>query len=109
MPSIIGFVIKKGRNRRGGREGRRVQTQLSRDEGRQWGENYRINDTLIPYHMHFTLIFSRTDDEDVRGLHPLLRLMPHHIELAGVQALVNLFPLPVIPRSDHFGFVHATA
>lgn len=85
---------------------RRVQTQL---RGTRAGTD-RIHDTLIPYHMHSTPNFARTDNEDVRGLHAFLRLMPHHIELAGVQALVNLLALAllVVPRTAfHFGFVHA--
>lgn len=47
-----------------------------------------------------------TDDEHVRGLHPLLRLVSHHIKLTGVQAFVNVL-VPRLYPSAHLGFLHA--
>lgn len=54
---------------------------------------------------------SRTDNKDVRCLHPLLRLVPHYIELAGVQTFVNLLALTlaVLSSPNHSRFIHAAA
>ena len=42
-------------------------------------------------HVHtYTHTETRTNDEHICGRHPLLSLVSHHIELAGVEALVDL-------------------